>query len=192
MPSRYSTKWDQLYFLKYDADDIIDETGDIYSGFFNHVPADQRFTNGQDGNGWTALGEGASNELKKITMADKLFILSHGESNGQIGNGSSPDVLARDLKNWGLKNVGLITFKCCNLGIGSFLEMFVSACSGKKITVGWVKGYKGIAKTLYDLGGTPYEFVRKGIIPKFGDDRVKIVQGNHPTPIEKFERYSYE
>ena len=191
MASRHSDKWDQLYFLKYHGDKIIDESAQMYADFFDQVPADHRLTNGDSGGGWKNVDE-VFFPFRKMKISDKLFIVSHGEANGEIGN-QDGGTLAADLKQWGLKQVGLITFKCCNLGRGSFLELFVSECTLHGITVGWVKGYTGAAITYRGITGDPYEFVRGDHnIPKFGDARYKIVQGNHPTPLEKFERYSYK
>jgi hypothetical protein len=192
MASRHSAKWNELYFLKYDADKVIDDSAQTYSAFFHHISAEHKLTNGDRGNGYTSVEDRAF-ALRPMTIADKLFIISHGGANGVIGEDKSPDTLVRDLKNWGLKNVGLVTFKCCHLGRGSFLEMFVSACSQRGVTVGWVKGYTGLSRTTYGITGEPWELVLGDHkIPKFGDARFRIVKGNHPTPLEKFERYSYQ
>lgn len=48
----------------------------------------------------------------------------------------------------GLRAVGLITFKACNVGSGTFLEDFVAALNSRGVTVGWAKGYKGSAATV--------------------------------------------
>ena len=191
MVAKFSDKWDELYFLKYDGDSIIDESAEIYAKFFNQVPSDHKITNGESGGGWSSAEEFPF-VFSKVSIADKLFIVSHGESNGEIGDGKSADILTRDLKTWGLKKVGLITFKCCNLARGGFLEQFVASCSRRGIIVGWVKGYTGFAITRRSITGNPFEFVRGDHnLPKIGDARFRIVQGNHPTPIQKFERYSY-
>jgi hypothetical protein len=190
MPSRHSDKWDQLYFLKYNGDKIIDESAELYTKFFSQVPPDHKLTTGDSGGGWTSVGD-LIFPLRKVKISDKLFIVAHGEANGEVGERAA-GTLAHDLKQWGLKSVGLITFKCCNLARGGFLQLFVSECSLRGITVGWVKGYTGIAITYVSVGG-PSEFIKGDHgIPKLGDARLKIVQGNHPTPLQKFERYSYE
>ena len=192
MPSRNSDKWNQLYFLKYYGDEIIDESAEMYTKFFGQVPANHKLTTGESGGGWTNVRDGMK-PFQRVTIADKLFIVSHGEANGEIGAGKNAGMLVQDLKRWGLTQVGLITFKCCNLGRGAFLELFVSACSIRGITVGWAKGYTGTAVTFKGLTGGPSEFIQGDHnFPKFGNDRFKIAQGNHPTPLEKFERYSYK
>jgi hypothetical protein len=191
MASKHSDKWDQLYFLKYHGDEIIDESAEMYTTFFGQVPSDHKITTGESDGTWTSVDDQPF-AFGKVTISDKLFIVSHGEANGELGEGNNADTLARDLKMWGLRKVGLITFKCCNLGRGGFLDMFISACTRRGITIGWAKGYTGRASTERGIAGDPYEFVKGDHgVPKVGDGRFKISQGNSLTPLAKFERYSY-
>jgi nitrogen regulatory protein PII-like uncharacterized protein len=103
--------------------------------------------------------------LVRITEKDKLFIFGHGNSvgiawmsSGDLGSSHNANSLAQLLYGSGLRRVGLITFKACYVGRADFLKQFAMALAGQGIAAGWLKGYKGIAKTnvkAYGSDGEP-------------------------------------
>ena len=116
-------------------------------------------------------------------------------------------MLASMLRANGLRAVGLITFKACNVGGGTFLEDFVAALSSRGVTVGWAKGYNGSAATvLYEnldgsAGVTEKISVRELVtMPDrtketqkkvlMGDNRFKIVRSPNNPFSDSFGRYA--
>ena len=84
--------------------------------------------------------------LMPLTIQDKLFIFAHANDT-EVGF-THARLLASMLYANGLRAVGLITFKACNVGSGTSLEDFVAALNSRGVTVGWAKGYKGSAATV--------------------------------------------
>src|SRR5262249_30874670 len=131
---------------------------------------------GKADHNWTQLGLGSLNVL---TYEDKLMIVAHASVDGVAGR--NPANLAQELQGYDLQRVGLITFKCCNVGRGDFLERFADAAADRNIKVGWLKGYRGT--TITKAGGLvqPWEAVEHKNSPGFkaGGARYKIVRGRH-------------
>jgi hypothetical protein len=199
-------KWGKLFLIKLCPDKVINESAETYRVWEN-VPDNQKWAD-QEQTGWQGLenkcfkGKG----IPAPTLQDKMMIIAHGSPTHvgvpasaaetiMDGSGYDANQLATWLANWGLEEIGLLTFKCCYVGTGSFLEDFVRHASKKKLKVGWVKGYRGPAATMqrswYDLpviGGVrnqPYESIKRetGIlstvgVPFYTDERFKIVRGN--------------
>ena len=144
--------------------------------------------------------------FSRLTETDKLFIFAHGVHYGiawmtrttAIAKGYDPSAdnamqLAKFLRRYGLRRIGLITFKACFVGKGVFLNSFALALAANGIAAGWLKGYKGVAATEFKLGGTgaitfadtgqnakPYEVIRKSTTDQtilVDDQRLRIVRG---------------
>jgi hypothetical protein len=89
--------------------------------------------------------------LAPMTINDKLFIIAHAEPN-EVGP-YDPGALASKLHDHGARQIGLVTFKCCNVAVGTYLESFIAACNRVGLVIGWAKGYRGSAATLDGIDG---------------------------------------
>jgi hypothetical protein len=215
-------KWNNLFLIKLTPDKAIDDSAKEYQEW-EKVPDKQCWSDPKCA-GWQELVKGCFKQCSpKPTINDKLMIIAHG-SPSHVGIASSSatetpgqegfdaENLARFLAQWGVTQIGLITFKACYIGAGTFLEDFVQAVPKFKWDVGWVKGYKGPAITIkrewWDvpfLGGTtgkPYEKITReqpGLMsyvgaPAYGDDRLKIVRGNaaHRVAVKGLSRFTVD
>jgi hypothetical protein len=81
----------------------------------------------------------------RCNKRDKLLIFAHGSPSDVAGH--SARVLAALLATWGLKEIGLITFKACSVGKENFLEDFLKYAAQHGAAIGWAKGYMGAAQT---------------------------------------------
>ncbi len=199
--------WKKIYAVKLSPDSTIHASADIIREV-HQIPENQRFVSlptkdkGVDvnqtnlfnaqANLWTPI---AVDCLKEITMADKLMIIAHG-SDDSVAGLNAYDFSIR-LSMWGVQQVGLITFRCCDVGRKNFLDDLHNECKARTpgISVGWFKGYRGsvygkkISSTksvekVYDKHrGVKGLFGGKGT-KKTGDKRFKIVQGTKPIHIE--------
>jgi hypothetical protein len=138
--------------------------------------------------------------LLNVKENDKLFIVAHANEN--VVGGFNAGELANQLHTWGLRNVGLVTFKACNVGTREFLQDFVNAAATKAIVIGWAKGYRGECKTLFTddddnviarpryrvFGGQQPEVGKWPILT--GDNRIKIVRGRLNPFTEEYVRYT--
>lgn len=91
--------------------------------------------------GFTELGR---NSLSFSGMQTKLIIVSHGNPY-EVGIGRTAQdapAFAAQLAVWGLKEVGLLTFRNCLVGKRTFLDDLVMYLSTWGIGVGWLVGYK--------------------------------------------------
>ena len=173
--------WTNLFLIKLSPDNIINDTASGYSKYYT-IPKSNRFVvpgeSEKKNRDWSILGK---NSLKQITLRDKLMIVAHGGVDN-VATKNYED-LALALYNWGLREVGLITFKCCLVGRSDFLEQFVRYVGpDDTIKIGWVKGYRGPAILNYRLStGKPHEEIRNDTASgsKSGASRYKIVAGIH-------------
>jgi len=144
--------------------------------------------------------------LLPLTIQDKLFVFAHADEK-EVGF-THARMLASMLRANGLRAVGLITFKACNVGSGTFLEDFVAALSSRGVTVGWAKGYNGSAATvLYEnldgsSAGVKEKITVRELVTKpdgtketekkvlMGDNRFKIVRSPNNPFSDSFGRYA--
>ena len=98
-----------------------------------------------------AMNDKSSTLLNWVTIFDRLIICAHGSSDSLAH--LSPRKLADLLYNWGLRRVGLITFKACNVATGDFFDLLIRACERKSIQVGYLKGYMGSSATVWNENG---------------------------------------
>jgi hypothetical protein len=135
--------------------------------------------------------------LVTLNTTDKLFIFAHGNNFGVAymaddtpinAMGDNAMALAKMLRQHGLTQVGLITFKACYVGRDRFLENFSSALALNGIRAGWIKGYKGLAATVQKQGGGfTEEITNKNGAILVDNQRFKIVRG----PGQVFEGQSF-
>lgn len=204
-------KFDKLFLIKLSPDEIIHASAEAYRDWYQ-VPDGRRWSN-RDETGWGRLADDCVRNGGDVpTKRDKLMVIAHGTKTF-VGEGAcmkreddpagdfklDPDDLARAFMRWGIDQIGLVSFKCCSIGAGSFLKAFVRGAEHYGLDVGWVKGYTASTRTVrkFPYVGKPYELVNKpdtlfghdeilGIkvhSPIFGDDRIRILQGNRPMTI---------
>src|SRR5262245_10003869 len=146
----------------YTTKQVITDSAQDYVDWYN-VKKLNRFSNRpSEYHRYTELKEGPFFQfgvLSRITVNDKLFIFAHG-SPTHVGPYTAAD-LAEKLARWGLRQAGLITFKCCYVGKANFLEFFVRECAPLGIDVGWVKGYTGPAATDKKWFSKPKELITR-------------------------------
>lgn len=195
-------KFTRLFLIKLSPDEIIDDSAELYRDWYQ-VPQERRWSNVGDAN-WGELSDGCiGRDGEKPTLQDKLMVIAHG-SKTCVGEGDKTRKfdaidLVQALKLWGIDDIGLISFKCCHVGAGTFLDTFVTAANRYSLNVGWLKGYTAATRTLRKLPivGKPYELVSTPdtilgsstlfgfdiYSPIFGDDRIRIHPGNKPFPV---------
>lgn len=131
--------------------------------------------------------------LGKLDLTGKLIIVGHGNSlppllGGVIKRYSPVELVSFLRTNCGLREAGLVSFKACELGIGSFLYDFKEEMDMRSARFGGCVGYKGIARTTeYGDAIGVLDFLRKDVFFNvFGknsdSERVTIVKGNTPIP----------
>ncbi len=159
----------------------------------NDAPYQVLSTDASDANGLSIHLIG-SDSLKEATLADKLIIVAHGAFNHVSGDG--PVTLARKLKGWGLKEIGLVSFHVCNIGTGEYLNGFARAAEAQGIGIGFLKGYCGTSATQNNGQEIIKRTEKRLLILKQtkilqGSDRYTIIKGNkcNEVPIQVSDRY---
>jgi hypothetical protein len=208
-------KWNRVFLIKLAQDESINATAKMYWEW-GKVPANQKWSRSAEA-GWQPLKQGCFKKIVGVpppTLQDKVMVIAHGskESIGEEeGWGLTGPELADYFAYWGLTEIGLLTFKCCNVGAGDFLPAFKRACARHLIKVGWLKGYRGPTvtdkSTVRSKRGKPTVTVRDPerrkqweasepgppalvaealyyVFPLSGADRIRIVPGNaaHQVP----------
>ena len=91
-----------------------------------------------------------SDSLAFSSLESKIIVVSHGHpdqvSNEQYGLDASQ--FAAHLAGWGLKNVGLLTFRNCLVGKARYLDNLLVHLNARGIGVGWILGYKDRASSV--------------------------------------------
>lgn len=159
-----------------ESKDIITDSAKHYRDFYK-IPQDKTFTNRpRDYHLFTKL---TATSLAGVSLADKLYLIAHADTK-EVGP-YKPKELVKHLAGWGLTAAGVVVFKACEVGIKSYLEDFVTACTNNGIQVGWVKGYMGAAATTLGYGSKPRETItvsKKVEVKGHDKRRLRIVQGN--------------
>ncbi len=186
---------------KANSKNIITESAMDYANHHN-IPLARRFSTRKRETGGFDLRpfewRGQFSKLQPTSLSamktqDKLFVFAHADPS-EVGFASAR-LMAGILQANGLRAVGLVTFKACKVGVGSFLEDFVASCVSRGIVIGWAKGYNGSAATV-SKNGRPSERIR-GNAPSpgaarpilQGDDRYKIVSSPNNPFVNSVGRY---
>lgn len=163
-----------------------------------HVPADRCF------NFCPAPLEGSVPAsrgcLSRVRLSSKLFLLGHGlpRSFTIAGKLYFPDSLALFLRDFGLREAGLISFKSCQIGEHNFLNDFLSGLGRYGVKVGWLKGYtEGVRPCGHrwvinsEIRHLDNIEVEDNLFDKFDNDlRVKVIPGNIGAyPLKQSSRY---
>ncbi|WP_039056494.1 hypothetical protein [Enterobacter sp. Bisph1] len=135
-------KWNRVVILIIDIIDRVIETTVLNSRMkypdsyvvCKHAPGDESSLDNYEVANKKCLSE-------SLDIYSKLIIVAHGKPY-RCGSYSASR-LAIYLKYLGVKNVGLISFKSCHIGVGNFLEEFEAECRRMFIFIGWCLGYKG-------------------------------------------------
>ncbi|MBS9009121.1 hypothetical protein KEQ57_23195 [Escherichia coli] len=136
-------------------------------------------------------------ELSDVTIDDKLIVISHADARylrvqklGLI----SPFEFVTLLSNLGLKEVGLISFKCCHLGAKSYLDDINNELYSD-IKVGYMSAYKRSAVTIFGHEGVGFidsmiRLASVGLLKLPDRWRVNFVRGNTQAPMYSGKRAS--
>lgn len=124
----------------------------------------------------------------RVTRRSKLIVVGHGtlDTVGQY----TPIGLTLRLMVLGIREVGLVSFKCCHTGAGSFLDDFAATCDRMKLTFGWCIGYRHRAATLED--GHEVTTLRDDLLWNCSggrrknpdSERIRLVRGTLPIPAD--------
>ncbi len=129
--------------------------------FSHRFPRGHRLA-GQLPPGFTELGP---DSLSFSDLGTKVIVVSHGNPYS-VGNGNSQQdarAFAAQLAVWGLKEVGLLSFRNCLVGKRRFLDDLVEHLSNWRVGVGWLIGYKDAA---YSVGIDPGWLTRRPMAVK--------------------------
>lgn len=147
---------------------------------------------------------GGGNCLSSLNLFSKLIIIGHGSPTSlaitDYFESACADDVALLLMEMGLRRVGLISFKSCNIGTGHFLDELLNQLTVVGVKVGWLLGYKDIdwfrfksqKHCIGNLENT-LNILTIDCFPKFPDCwRVKVVKGNIMTlPARPSSRFHY-
>ncbi|MFX2611915.1 hypothetical protein [Enterobacter mori] len=82
----------------------------------------------------------------KIGGQSKIIIVGHSAPPPRITcSGLDAVLMSRLLKLLGVTDTGLISFKSCHTGAGTYLEDFTKACAHTNIRFGWCLAYTAMA-----------------------------------------------
>lgn len=207
-------KWGKLYILLGDHYDrlLLDEL-DYYRGRYG-IPHANCFR--MEGGGIKGTGDNGHSPLGELDLSSKLIVLAHGSPDTieLMGRSYHPSELFQLLYACGLREAGLISFKVCYLGQGTFLETF-KECAGRRsgVRLGWLsayidnacfmrpsddapESYRQVFRTGFRVGmqETNLCFDSHGTAAKFADaKRVKIIKGNAPAfPLLPSSRFPWD
>jgi hypothetical protein len=133
-------------------------------------------------------------EAKSLSFAGlstKLIVVCHGLERGLVVQGELvfAESMAGLLVAWGLRSVGLLSFKACLLGVGTFLNDVEADLRRRRVEIGWLIGYRhevrlGLGRHEVADGADERLRVATNWRGKQADEgRVKIVKGNvHVVP----------
>lgn len=178
-------KWrrDQQFIISADNSDRV-----VCHG----AKADRNHLNIPSANFFTMEGL-PSDALARLDLNSRLTLHGHGDTgaflikDGERAQHLSPQALARKLQSGGLKQVGVLKLKACNVGNGNYLKELVQELTKLDIQVGYVSGPTGSYsddRVPMKIGGRRFNFrlpiltattVSIVIPEKFG---LKTIKGN--------------
>jgi len=136
--------------------------------------------------------------LAAADRSSKLMIVTHGSESGP--GGIFMKMLAVKLKDAGLKEVGLISFKSCFMGNDEFLDYF-SLYLSKNLGIdhGWLIAYRGEITTLKSRFGVAWHmslvtyediFFHRHEHKDSDSARIRLVKGNIDVILPGSRRFS--
>jgi len=140
-------------------------------------------------------GGGAPSPLAEVDLSSKLIIIGHGHPRAIAGMDASQ--LAHKLHAFGLRRVGLISFKSCYLGAGPFLDEFAAALHGRGTLFGWLIGYRGSVwmvdgpteRDHHEAVGLEDVELHKVGLKNSDYERIRLVRGNVRVTIPGSRRF---
>src|SRR5262245_8283012 len=168
--------------MRSEDDELVRALGEAWQRRYD-VPVGQALSNfpGARTN-FVLLHEGC---LSASDLKTKILVCAHGYDDNVALMG--PAGLIAKMQSYGLKEAGLIAFKSCRAGKGTFLDDFVAALPGN-MRIGWVSGY--LANTIMMKGrhGVAMATSETDMLlhevfgTKLSDSRrIKVVRGNQPN-----------
>lgn len=123
----------------------------------------------------------------------KVIVVCHGMPKGLVIEGRLcfAESLAGLLVAWGLRRVGLLSFKSCQLGAGMFLDDLEADLRRRRVEIGWLIGYKHTVRRWHGIGchevavgvDEQIRLATNWKSKQADEGRVKIVRGNvHVIP----------
>jgi hypothetical protein len=133
-------KWENAVIISFAGDEDDARQHESLARRY-HIPAEHcfRMPNSPFPQSFTPID---TSSLSCVGPRTKLIIGGHGEPSHF--NFMSPRELADGLHRCGLRSCGLITMKACAVGAGNYLKELGSELDAHGITVGWLKGYRGL------------------------------------------------
>ncbi len=130
------------------------------------------------------------NELSCVTINDRMIVIGHAEPlfiRCQGRGNLSPFQFVELLYELGLKEVGIISFKCCRLGKKTYLSEIKNELYDE-ILVGYMSAYRKSAVTIFGHEGVGFvdSMVRLfsfGFLKLPNRLRVNVVKGNCDIPL---------
>lgn len=124
-----------------------------------------------------------ANSLAGVTLGSKLIVVGHACSTSVVS--LYPAALVEALSDIGLKQVGLVSFKGCQVGHANFLDSFVKAATGR-IQVGWCLGYRDDSRASEHshmfVGAERFwrwfHPFPASVMKRSDEHRIKVVRGN--------------
>ena len=170
--------WRDVYVLvPVPADKEVRDLAEAMARRYNVPPSRclcQPHPDNQRLNGFTAYQQGS---LSGVDIETKLIICAHG--NSKAVNQSNPEQVSDVLQWLGVKLVGLIAFKCCEVGKRDFLEKLRAELWRHQISFGYMIAYKegswlasgGTMRGFFGLGKVPTRIVKGDAHVAIPDDR---------------------
>jgi len=191
-------KWENACILNLEPEDrIINISAKRWKDRYQ-VPDNRCFNLGDVQSGFVDATTGCLRP-STCSLGTKLMIFAHGDASmlKVWGPFELGDLLCNFL---GLREVGLIAFKACEVGKGDYLDRLMAYMSMRSMRIGWLIGYKHDTISFEGPGGVVREVVQDdefedlhwfGSGYKIADDkRVRVVKGNtNVVPLRPSNRY---
>jgi hypothetical protein len=180
-------KWDKAIIVLLDPNNWVCRSDALAWKSRYSVPDELCFADFKAGYGLKGFRQLGPRSLVASDTRTKIIVVSHASSVGIAveGLGYYPHDVAQVLREWGLRAVGLLAFRGCNLGKAVFLDALASCLSAEGIRCGWLIGYRHSASQLlgssHECTGfldviTRYATFGASKLPD--NYRVKVVKGN--------------
>jgi hypothetical protein len=182
LPKGPLMKWRNVVVLCLDGDDesIRTLTANMFGRYYIDQDLDDNEVRCFGGTGQSKPQTGCLRGLSDLHT--KVVICGHG--NEYMVDTYYPRNLAAYLLQLGLSEVGLLSFKSCEVGKGAYLDELAGELHHLGVQVGWLVGYKDLAFNRgYSMAVGKFEnnlrYYTRDMVTKLPDSwRVKVVRGN--------------